>query len=127
MEVIREVESMPMPPSLYPEHDQERSKPVKLTMKVLYELIEELQEENRVLAERLEQLESCNQFHIEVAAAVQWSTIPMEAPHGSVTSREITLHAQDEEAEEYLLPRSKRHFVPKKKTSFWSLLFRTAK
>jgi hypothetical protein len=124
MEVIREIESMPMPLSLYPDPIQERTKPSKLTMKVLFELIEELQEENRMLAERLQQLESCHQFHIEVAAAVQWSTVPMDSP--GLVPREITLHTE-EETEDFLLPRSKRHVTPKKKASFWSFLFRASK
>ncbi|WP_159886445.1 hypothetical protein [Paenibacillus puerhi] len=126
MEVIREVESLPMPPSLYPDQAQEPSKPPKLTMKVLYELIEELQERNRVLADRLDQLESCNQFHIEVAAAVQWLTVPMEQQSLSSLVSDISVHEPDN-SEDYLLPRSKRHVVPKKKAAFWSLWFSSAR
>ncbi|SDE68816.1 hypothetical protein SAMN02799630_05520 [Paenibacillus sp. UNCCL117] len=124
MEIVHEMEPMPMPPSVCPEPAQEQVKAPKLTMKLLYELIGELQEENRALASRLEQFEACQQFRLEVAAAVQWSTIPLEPQQlATAVTADVMPPSIDDSDEDYMLPRSKRHMAPKKKTAFWSHWF----
>lgn len=108
----------------------------RLTMKLLHELIKELQYENTVLAERVnelkQQLDEFNHFQAAVAATVAAAAttetteavIPSPVLEMAVVSQSLPTEIQPIT----LLPRNIRHPAPRKK-SFWNLiilLFRPA-
>lgn len=106
-------------------NEQEKPKPQRLTMKLLNERIGELQAENGSLTHRIDELEKqwdeFMQAQLQAAAAVQ-SSVPYEPEAADVTETHMVEAEMLQEAcPQELIPRSQRHYTPKKKLFFKSL------
>jgi hypothetical protein len=103
--------------------ENEQSEKPKLTMKLLYELIKKLKEENMMLSKRVDEFEQqlvlLHQIRDEVATTLDLSmieetgiTVGMEAELDSGLPQTIQTS------------RAERHPSKKRRTSFWTYLFR---
>lgn len=113
---------------LSPSYNNEENKPSekpKLTMKLLYELIKKLKQENIMLSKRLEefeqQLDLLHQIRDEVATTLE---LPIIEETGITAGMEAELDSGLPQA--ILTSRAERHPSKKNKKnkSFWTYLFR---
>jgi small-conductance mechanosensitive channel len=104
---------------------QEPQKIPKLTMKILYELIKELQQQNTELSQRIHeverQLDEFLKMQESVAAAVE---LPEAVENKAAAENLISPALSSPPA--ILISRSVRHPAPKKRSfwSLWAFLFR---
>ncbi|SDN03221.1 hypothetical protein SAMN04487897_101851 [Paenibacillus sp. yr247] len=109
---------------LSPNKENEQSEKPKLTMKLLYELIKKLKQENIMLSKRVDELEQqldlLHQIRAEVATTLE---LPVLIEPGIPAVMEADLDYGLPQT--ILIPRSQRHPSQNKK-SFWAFLFRVS-
>ncbi|MDR6550034.1 hypothetical protein [Paenibacillus qinlingensis] len=102
----------------------ELQKKPKLTMKLLYELIKKLKEENMILTDRLTEYEHKIDLLLDSKSEVAASlALPLLEERG--TAIEISSQPISVPPSSYLVPRSIRH-PEKKKTPMWFLFVKSS-
>lgn len=110
-----QVQLKPLPSPDYANEQVDPPKQPKLTMKFLHELIKQMQQENRALAERVQQLEQqLEEYQRAMNEAAATEQMPDALPETDIRASDVLTSI--------LIPRSKRHAPPKKR-SLWALLF----
>lgn len=123
-QVISDEELMLLLSTIYHSDNHESQEKPKLTMKLLYELIKKLKEENMMLTNRMteyeRQIDLLLESKNEIASTLE---VSLCLEHGKLAEIEIVPNSAT--SMNYLVPRSVRH-PDQKKTPLWLLLLKSS-